>query len=298
MTIDDFTNLYIKQDRDDSVSSFKNEVGFSLVRQYPKTSEYYNKPIRIFIKVAILEKGLFYSVDMTKVETEGEKTEYIIQHDDRSKKYTNFFSDSSELEFVFDELSGKIKHIKKNKEFTLNQFIEILEKNHLSDCLFWKRKANWCVETILRTLFWLSDRHYDKVRTPIDKYYFKKDGKPIPTSEKSIEPFFKYFYISKNFIFLLLLVSFFCALVIASFPCYFPVKSLWEHLFGEFTLSNPFVVLLFFLTLFTSEKVSIKLNKKINDFLMPQENFFSKTKENFIERLHNYLYNNKFDLKV
>lgn len=298
MQIANFTNLYKKQDRDDSVTSFQNEVGFSLVRQYPDTSKFGKKPLRMFIKVALLDKGLFYSVDMTKVEIEGEKTEYIIQHDDTSTKYTNFFSDSSDPEFVFDHTSQKIKHAKKNKEFSLNQFVDILEKNHLSDCLFWKRKANWCIDFILRSLFWLSDRRYDKVRTPLDKYYFKKDGKPIPESEKSIEPFFKYFYISKNFIFLLLLITFFGAVLVASFPCYFPIQSVWTNLFGEFTLSNPFVILLFFLTLFTSEKISTKLNKNINDFLMPDQNVFSKPKENFIEKLHNYLYRNKFDLKV
>jgi len=273
-------------------------VGFSLVRKYPTTSGYGDQPLRMFIKVALLEKGLFYSVDMTKTETEGEKTEYIIQHDDKSTKYTNFFSDSSAPEFVFDPSSNTINHIKKNKKFTLNQFVDILEKNHLSDCLFWKRKANWCVDFTLRTLFWLSDRHYDKVRTPIDRYNAKKNGKPIPESEKSIEPFFKYFYISKNFIFSLLLITFLCAVFSASFPCYLPIQNVWTNLFGEFTLSNPFVVLLFFLVLFTLEKISTMLNKKINDFLMPEQNAFSKPKANLIEKLHNYLYRNKFDLKV
>ncbi|MEK7462545.1 MAG: hypothetical protein AAB618_03135 [Patescibacteria group bacterium] len=298
MEINDFTNLYTKQDNDDSVTSFQNEVGFSLVRKYPNTSEFRDKPLRIFIKVALLEKGLFYSVDMTKIETEGEKVEYIIQHAERSTKYTNFFSDGSEPEFVFDQQSRKIKHIKKKKEFTLNQFVDILEKNHLSDCLFWKRKANLCVDFILKALFWLSDRHYDKVKTPIDRYNAKKSGKPIPESEKSIEPFFKYFYISKNFIFLLLLVTFFCVILVVSFRCHLSIKDIWTNFFGEFTLSNPFVILLFFLTLFISEKISMKLNKKINDFLIPQQSVFSKSKENFIEKLHNYLYRNKFDLKI
>lgn len=225
MEQEDFVNLYKKQKRDDSVTSFENEVGFSLVRQYPNTSKFGNKPLRMFIKVVLLEKGLFCSVDMTKVETEGEKTKYIVQHDDTSAKYTNFFSDSSDAEFVFDHTSQKIKHAKKSKEFTLNQFVDILEKNHLSDRLFWKRKTNWGVNIILRSLFWLSDRRYDKVRTSLDKYRFKKDGEPMPEFEKSIDPFFKYFYISKNFIFLLLLMTFFGAVLVVSFRYYFPNQS-------------------------------------------------------------------------
>ena len=31
---------------------------------------------------------------------------------------------------------------------------------------------------------------------------------------------------------------------------------------------------------------------------MPDQNVFSKQKVNFIEKLHNYLYRNKFDLKI
>ena len=298
MDTNTFTNLYTKQGRDDSITPFQNEVGFSLVRKYPESTKYHSQPLRMFIKVALLEKGLFYSVDMTMTETEGEKTEYIIQYDDKSTEFTNFVSDSRESEFVFDETSKVIKHLKKKKEYTMTQFVDVLEKNHLSDCLFWKRKANWFVDITLKTLFWLSDRHYDKVRTSLDIYYFKKEEKPIPEAEKSIEPFFKYFYISKNFIFSLLLVSFFGAVLVASFPCYFPIQKFWTNLFGEFTLSNPFVILLVFLTLFTSEKLSTRLNKKINVFLMPKQDVFSNEKENFIERLHNYLHRNKFDLKI
>jgi hypothetical protein len=247
----------------------------------------------MFIRVALLEKGLFYSVNMTTVEMEGGKTEYIIRYDDTSIKYTNFFSDSSEPEFIFDQLSQKIKHIKKNKEFTLNQFIDLLEKNHLSDCLFWKRKANWFVDFVLKILFWLGDKSYDKVRTSLDRYHFKENGKPIPESEKTIEPFFKYFYISKNFIFLLLLVTFSVIILTNSF-----MQINWTNLFVWFTLSNPFVILLFFLILFTLEKISTELTKNIDGFLMPEKNLFSKSSENFIEKLHNYLHKNKFNLKI
>jgi len=294
----DFASLYIRQNQDDSITSFKNGVGFSLVRKYPSASEYCNESLRMFIKVSLLEKGLSYSVNMTKVEIEGDKTEYIIQHDDNSTRYTNFYSDSNDPEFVFDQQSGKIKHIKKKKELTLNQFIEIIEKNHLSDCLFWKRKANWCVNVILIILFWLNDRHYDKVRTSVDIYNLKKNGKPISEPEKIIEPFFRYFFISKNFIFFLLLMSFFLSVLVISVPSFIFIKNAWINSFGEFTLSNPIVVLLFFLTLFISEKISIWLNMKINDLLMPERNMFSQQKENFVERLHNYLYRNKFKLKV
>jgi hypothetical protein len=293
-----FVNLYIKQNRDCFITPFDNEVGFSIIRKYPNTSIYKNKLVRIFIKVAIIEKRLFFSVNMVKVENDEKKSEYIIQSDDGSKKYTNFLSDSTKPEFIFDESSQKIKHVKKNKNFTLNQFIDVLEKNHLSDCLFWKRKANLWVNIFMKIFFWLCDRKYDKEKIRFERPN-KRDNDPKPIQqEKNIEPFFKYFYISKNFIFLLLLITLFGAIFTNYFSCYFFIQDAWNNLFGEFTLSNPFVILLFFLILFTSEKISIKFNKKINDFLIPDQSVYSRQKENFIKKLDDYLHMNKFDLKI
>lgn len=151
---------------------------------------------------------------------------------------------------------------------------------------------------MLKLLFWLADRHYDTVRVSIDKYRFKRDNNPLPEEQKTVEPFFKYFYISKNLIFGILLLSFFIAILIAVFPECVPIKPVWHSLFGEFTLSNPMVVLLFFLGLFSSEKFSIWLNRKIKDFLMPDQNVFSEHKDSFIEKMHNYQYHNTFKLKV
>lgn len=42
------------------------------------------------------------------------------------------------------------------------------------------------------------------------------------------------------------------------------------------------------------------LDKEIKDFLMPEKNNFYNTRkgENFIEKMHNYQYHNKFDLRI
>ena len=73
------------------------------------------------------------------------------------------------------------------------------------------------------------------------------------------------------------------------------MKKFW--VFGEFSLSNPFVVLFIFLILFSSEKFSLWLERKIEDFF-ENETVFKKKRNNFIEHLHNYQFNSKFKLKL
>lgn len=299
MNAQDFTNLYTKQDRDEAVTAFQNEAGFSLIRTYPKDTLYYKDGRRMFIKVAVLDRGFFYGIDMTKPEKRGVREDHIItEGKEYKKKITNFFSDADNSEFFFDEKAKKIKHVKTQRDLTLNEFINILEKNHLSDLLFWKRGMNKLVSIVLKILFWFVNKHYDNVQASLDKYNFSRDNKPIIEEKDSVEPFFKYFYISKNLIFTILLLSFFIAILTVIFPFKISLEYIWYSLFGHFSLSNPMVVLFFFLILFSSEKLSMWLNKRIKEFLMPDQSMFSENEENFIEKLHNYQHHNKFNLKL
>jgi hypothetical protein len=295
MTKEDFLKLYTKKDNDDSITPFSNEIGFSLIRNYPKNTPYHKDGKKMFLKIALLQGKLFYAVDMTKPEQrEGEQISYVIsQGEEYKKKTTNFFSDNQEP-FIFDETQKRIIFEPKNKKFTVDEFVDILVLNHLSDRLFFKRILNSISDFVLKLLFWLSDKHYEKIRVAIDKYHFNRDNKPIKESEKNVEPFFKYFYISKNTIFALLLLTFLLAILSAVFPQIICLEKIWP--FGEFSLSNPFIVLFFFLILFSCEKFSIWLNNKIKEFF-EKESVFEK-KVNFIEQLHNYQYQNKFKLRL
>lgn len=286
MTKEDFFNLYTRQETDNSITQFSNEIGFSLIRDYPKNTPYHKDGKKMFIKVALLKDKLFYSVDMTKPEQrEGEQVSYIItEGQEYRKKTTNFFSDNQEP-FVFDKGEKKMVFKPKNKKFTINEFVDILVLNHLSDRLFFKRIANSISSFILKTLFWLSDKHYDRVKTAIDQYHFKQ--REYTTEEKinSVDPFFKYFLISRNTLFAGLVFAFLGAVLISR--CKF---------IGEFTVANPIIVLAFFLLLSLCEKISIWLNAKIKEFFTPRK--FYNEEPNFIEKLHNYQYENKFKLKL
>lgn len=287
MNSEEFVKLYTHQDSDESITTFQNEIGFSLIRFYPKNTSYFKDGRRIFIKIAVLDRGFFYSVEMTKPEKEGERTNYIItEGEEYKRKVTNFFSDGSE--FTFNNTTKKVNHQLSNKSFTMNEFVEILAANHFSDRLFFKRILNELANRVLKFLFWLSDTRYERIQMTIDRYHYGKSENPPPKDEKkNIEPFFKYFYISKNILFTILLVT---------FPSAIFFGHLWVY--GDFSLSNPSLLLLFFLILFSCEKFSTWLDKKIKGFLMPSKNHFAEKKINFIEKLHDYQYNNKFNLEL
>lgn len=286
MNKEDFLKLYTKKESDDSITPFSNEIGFSLIRNYPKNTPYYEDGMKMFLKIALLQGKLFYAVDMTKPEQrEGEPISYIITDgQEYNKKTTNFFSDNQEP-FIFNENEKKIIFKPKNKTFTLNEFVDILVLNHLSDRLFFKRILNFISGLILKILFWLSDKHYDRVKTAIDQYHFKQ--KEYSTEEKinSVDPFFKYFLISRNTLFSGLIFAFLGAVLISQYK-----------FIGEFTVANPLIVLAFFLLLSFCEKISIWLNVKIKEFFTPRK--FYNEKPNFIEQLHNYQYQNKFKLRL
>jgi hypothetical protein len=181
-----------------------------------------------------------------------------------------------------------VNHRPSGKSLTINEFVEILAETHLSDPLFFKRILNELANMVLKILFWLSDSRYERVQVAIDKYHYGEGENHRPKDEKkNIEPFFKYFYISKNILFAILLVTFPSAIFFGHF---------WAY--GDFSLSNPSLLLLFFLILFLCEKFSTWLDKKIKAFLMPPKDHFTEKEINFIEKLHDYQYNNEFNLKL
>jgi hypothetical protein len=284
-----FKDLYLPQPGDETIISFRGEdIGFSLVRLYPQDTLYYKDGKRIFLKLALIKEGLFWSVEMTTPQEEEGKRIYVISEGEEYKKrVTNFFSDKSDP-FVFDFDNKKILHAKSGKSFSVNEFVDILVFNHLSDRMAMKRILNFLVETLLMIIFWLIDKRYDKIRVSVDLFHVRRGKKVLENGEKNTEPFFKYFSMSRNMVFALLALSFFIAI---------PIQPIWS--FGEFTLSNPFIVLSFLLLLFIGEKVSQWLEKQVDRFFNEnEEQMFDKPKINFIKKLHEYQYRNKFELRL
>lgn len=284
MSGEEFAKLYERGSIDESVIPFSDEVGFSLIRLYPEGTAYHADGMRMFIKVAVPATGFFYDVSMTKPEKRGEDLSYVITDGENYRhKVTNFFSGDGE--FIFDKSEKKVIHSPSKQEFTLNEFVEILSRNHLRDLLFWKRKKNAVVNTFLQFLFWLSDKHYDRVKTAIDKYHLERNETYSDESQKNIDPFFKYFLISRNTLFGGLVIAFCSAVLFSEYK-----------LISDFTVANPLIVLAFFLLLSFCEKISIWLDGKIKGFFT-QRKFYNE-QPNFIEKLHEYQFQNKFPLQL
>lgn len=177
--------LYTKQVRDEQVVPFVEEVGFSVIRSYPENSPYYKDGKKMFLKFGVLpDESVFYSVDMTNPKQRGESISYIITDGNEYKrKVTNFMSDKNEP-FKFNTEIKKIIHTKTNRPFSLNEFINLLEKNHLLDRLFWRRIKNKSAEMLLRTIFWFIDKHYDRLSVSISGNVFKNKTEDENTKKK------------------------------------------------------------------------------------------------------------------
>ena len=238
----------------------------------------------MFIKIAALDRGFFYEVDMTKPQKRDEAIEYVITDgEEYKKKVTNFISDGSE--FSFDNTTNRIVHTPTKKNYTMNEFVEILAANHLSDRLFWKRKANSVINLFLKFIFWLSDKHYDRVKTAIDKYEFGRNKTYSEEKTNDVDPFFKYFLVYRNTLFIGLVIALSVAILVYKY-----------NILAEFTVANPLIVLAFFLFLSLCERISIWLQMKIKEFFTPRQ--FYNERPIFIERLHEYQHQNKFELKL
>ena len=142
-----------------------------------------------------------------------EDNSFTVVYDEKKykKRFTNFFFNKSE-NIILDVKDNKfvIKKRFKIYRFSINDFIQVLVKNHLSDLLFLRRKINILKIGFLKSIFWSIDSKYDWI-----EYYHKiheEKSTPNKAGQVSIdllndpepEPFFKYFkiYISSfvNFI--------------------------------------------------------------------------------------------------
>jgi hypothetical protein len=135
MNSEELVKLYQRQESDESITPFTDGVGFSLIRFYPKNTPYYRDGRRMFIKIVLRDHEFFYGADMTTPRKRGEETTYsIADGDEYKKKVTNFFSNDND--FMFNKSSKQVIHQSSKKSFTLNEFVNILSANHLSDRLF------------------------------------------------------------------------------------------------------------------------------------------------------------------
>ena len=276
---EEFKKLYQKVSDNEKVTEISDAVGITIVRKYNKDSEYFKDGKKMFINLSLRDTFLVGGIDMVEEEENGMYT-IIFDNKKYKKKFTNFFFGPEEqIKFNAENNRVLVKRKNKNIEFCLNDFVDLLVKNHLSDRLFWAKKKNYFKRIILRILFFLTDDKYSYV-----DYYHKIHENKISEikKEKEIkigkEPFFNYFKIYKNMLFILSVILLLCILI--------PIEKYGLLDEGNFSISNPILLFLFIIILFLLHYFSSFLHIKKRD------------RKGFIYKLHNDCLNNSFRLKI
>jgi len=232
----DFSKLYIKDiERDEHVFALQDAIGVQIVRKYNNKLPIYNDK-RMFIQLHLDGDKIFGGVDMVKVSTKKE-WEIIDTNSikDFKNKISNFFFRADEG-LTFDFVNNKV--IFKNREYTINEIISLLEKTHLLDVYRSSRKRNFISEMILKLLFFMVDSKYQSIDYILSMYNKSGSTEKISTFAKlpkQQDPFFKYFLIYKNSF------AFFIGLIL---PPLFKISLILDSEY--FSIQNPF---LFFCTI-------------------------------------------------
>jgi len=296
ITSERFLNLYQKVANDENVIKIEDAPGITIVRKYNEGSEYFKDGKRMFIKLYLKDNYIVGSVDMVE---KNEDNSFTVVYDEKKykKRFTNFFFNKSE-NIILDVKDNKfvIKKRFKIYRFSINDFIQVLVKNHLSDLLFLRRKINILKIGFLKSIFWSIDSKYDWI-----EYYHKiheEKSTPNKAGQVSIdllndpepEPFFKYFKIYRKILFFtismetIILLYYFEKINVNSYTSnhnFYKILTV-----DNFTISNPILLFVFFITLFCLHYFSIFLKGKIYD------------KNGFIYKIHNSSLNNSFSLKI
>ncbi len=210
-------NLYRKTVNDEKVVELSDVNGITIIKKYPENSEYFKDGNKMLIQIYLKDGFIGGRVEMVKADRNGLYS--VIESKKYKKKFTNFsFSQEENIKFDFEDKKILIKRSGRDTKMSLNEFVEILVENHLSDRLFWVRKKNFLKKILLKILFFLTDDRYDFV-----DYYHKINGieenrfgkRKIEKKLKvNPEPFFRYFKIYKNTLFILFVFLFFGLLLV------------------------------------------------------------------------------------
>lgn len=242
------SSLFKKTDRDEYVFELVDYPGIQIIRKYPEYLSNFDDK-RMFIKfILINENDTWYvggGVDTVKNKKENESgwaiefpSGFLFQ------KPTNY-SFWKAKDARFDPQTESI--VFKDKKYTLDQFVVLLEKNHLRDMFLRSRLWSYLKLAFLHVLFFLSDskfKKFDHVFKREERTSVLREEKVKPVSEKA-DPLFHYFHIYKNL---------FGITILALLPILYMLSICLPV--GYFTVSNPFLLFVALFLFFSLEKLS------------------------------------------
>lgn len=202
-------SLYSKEANDEDVFELIDKPGIHVIKKYKDKTAPAERNYRMFISLFLRENNIVSGgVDTVKAKKDDDLSGYPVVFDDQKdwknlfgKKYINFLFGYDE-DIVFDTSSKKIKY--KNHDFTINEFVNLLVKNHIGGLfndMFWKGRISNFFKNyfILEPAFWLIDDDYKKNRIS----FLLKENRTGAEEKKTTadmvpDPIFKYFYVFKN----------------------------------------------------------------------------------------------------
>ncbi len=284
----EIAKLY-KTKRGEILIPFTKGRGIGLIKKYKNEIVPIKDNKRIFIKIFLSKENVVNgTIDMIDFDKKRDDA-YVITDDPNKygRKITNFSFGEEENLFLSKEKGVFVKT--KNKYISINNFVDVLIKNHLSDKLFLKRKINQLIDYLIKFIFWLDNQRYEPSTIFLIKNGLGKHEEKNKPKTETPEPFFKYFYIKKNFLLSLLLMS---LIIISTFIIRLECSDnhFGYSIFLNLSLSNPVVILVFIVFLFIAEKISSKLDSLI-------EGFYENDKKNILNRIDQYKNNSSFRLR-
>lgn len=201
-------NLYNPKPND-KVVDFVEGNGFSLVSDYPEGREGRSVFVRVFLDKDNKEylAGDVMMVDSTESLFGGHS---ISDNNHPSGKVTNF-NFNSEDDFIFKE--GRVFNKKfKNKSLGLNEFVDILIRNHNTDKNVKFRFKYRLVSSLVKFIVWLVDIDFNK----IDVFELKNSMNVQIKGNKekgTQEPFLRYFNVPKNMFTIFVFIVFFLSII-------------------------------------------------------------------------------------
>ena len=136
----EFFLIFIKTSKDEEIVKISDAPGITIIRKYDEITKYFKDGKKIFVKFYIRDGYINGGVDMAqKMRVEGTRLMILPNHIN-IPILISFFSKDENITFNNNAQTIVIKRKNKIYKFNVNDFVDLLIKNHLSDRLFWKRK--------------------------------------------------------------------------------------------------------------------------------------------------------------
>jgi hypothetical protein len=262
-------SLYHSIDRDEQMLKLNDHAGIQIIRKYKNTSPVFADK-RMFINFFIEQGYVFGSIDMVIKKDDRWVVVYPDKDDNLRGKISNYSLFKDE-DIHFD--GEKMEVIFQKRKYNVNGFIDLMEKNHLSNMFGLSKFFNQVIEIFLWIMYFLVDERYEKFSL-LKELRSTHEESELSTPVLEADPFFRYFKIYKN------LFAFFLGFTL---PFLFHFSKTLDP--DVFSLQNPFLIFLAVGCLLLLEGVGNIIRRQIN------------LKNSLIKKLANYTYSLKGKLR-